>query len=229
MMNSESGQLIKPELESSEAGNEDAFFALRPNEHINALIDALMPYGKGKVYAKRTKLRLNNAAERSCCLLLSGIVSVRRSSDSLTIGCTAAPSVLGIAEILFPLDLMYLYFETEGEVFLLPESVVMDRLNGDNLWRHLTYLQSFMIQYYCFHESILVGRTSYEIIRIHLQMLMREPEDIRKKISASNYIIDRTLLSRSSTMRILQELRQGGYIVIEWGKLVKINNLPFTY
>ncbi|HEO9918192.1 TPA: helix-turn-helix domain-containing protein, partial [Enterobacter asburiae] len=45
----------------------------------------------------------------------------------------------------------------------------------------------------------------------------------------SDYILEKTRLSRSRVMKILGDLRIGGYIEINRGILKKINKLPEKY
>jgi len=71
--------------------------------------------------------------------------------------------------------------------------------------------------------------TAYELIRKHLLELMDEDESFRERITAERYIRDKTQLSRSGVMRILADLKAGGYVEMEEGRLIKINKLPTKY
>ncbi|PLO66279.1 cyclic nucleotide-binding protein, partial [Klebsiella michiganensis] len=53
-----------------------------------------------------------------------------------------------------------------------------------------------------------------------------EPEAIKNKITAANYILSRTFLSRSGVMRTLAKLKQLGAIQLHRGILVTMNQLP---
>jgi hypothetical protein len=68
--------------------------------------------------------------------------------------------------------------------------------------------------------------SAYEIIRTHLFELMNEPASVRNNITAANYIMDHSLLSRSGIMLILSKLKAEGYIHISRGVLTEIVNLP---
>lgn len=70
---------------------------------------------------------------------------------------------------------------------------------------------------------------SYEKIKSQLYELMAETKEYRNSVSVEQYIRDKTLLSRSGVMRILSALKNGGYIEIERGILININNLPDKY
>ncbi|WP_411509150.1 helix-turn-helix domain-containing protein [Citrobacter gillenii] len=53
-------------------------------------------------------------------------------------------------------------------------------------------------------------------------MLQQEPEEIRQRISAAQYIRDRTGLSRSTVMDTLARLKRQGAIQLQRGHLVCI-------
>ena len=71
--------------------------------------------------------------------------------------------------------------------------------------------------------------TAYEMIRQQLLRLMEEEADYRHSVTAERYIREKTQLSRSGVMRILADLKTGGFIEMEEGKLIKINKLPAKY
>ena len=71
--------------------------------------------------------------------------------------------------------------------------------------------------------------TAYEMIRQQLVLLMQEDDSFRRSVTAERYIRDKTHLSRSGVMRILADLKTGGFIEMEEGRLIKINKLPARY
>jgi CRP-like cAMP-binding protein len=74
-----------------------------------------------------------------------------------------------------------------------------------------------------------IAPSAYEMIRQQLIDLMREEDTYRKSMTAESYIRDKTHLSRSGVMRILADLKTGGFIEMEEGRLIKINKLPAKY
>lgn len=58
---------------------------------------------------------------------------------------------------------------------------------------------------------------------------MNEDEALSAYINVSDYILEKTRLSRSRVIKILGDLRIGGYIEINQGILIKINKLPEKY
>jgi DNA-binding IclR family transcriptional regulator len=67
------------------------------------------------------------------------------------------------------------------------------------------------------------------MIRQQLVKLMEEDEAYRLGVTAERYIREKTQLSRSGVMRILADLKTGGFIEIDEGRLIKINKLPAKY
>jgi hypothetical protein len=58
---------------------------------------------------------------------------------------------------------------------------------------------------------------------------MSEPETIRNSVTIAYYVQSRTFLSRSSIMKILAQLKTGGYIITDKGLLLAINHIPLKY
>ncbi|MNE79187.1 putative DNA-binding transcriptional regulator [compost metagenome] len=79
------------------------------------------------------------------------------------------------------------------------------------------------------YSKQLSAPTVYEVICNQLLELMNEPESLRKSIAVERYIRDKTHVSRSSVMKILADLKTGGYITIEGGRLIEIRHLPSKY
>jgi len=81
-----------------------------------------------------------------------------------------------------------------------------------------------------FHNNIIMAAPStYEVLRFQLLELMREPDSVRESISVSKYVLERTRLSRSTVMKMLAQLKQGGYIELEDGVLKALHHLPAKY
>ena len=67
------------------------------------------------------------------------------------------------------------------------------------------------------------------MIRQQLLNLIEEDERYRAAVTAELYIREKTHLSRSGVMRILADLKTGGFIEMEEGRLIKIHKLPARY
>ncbi|WNY81269.1 helix-turn-helix domain-containing protein [Cronobacter dublinensis] len=67
------------------------------------------------------------------------------------------------------------------------------------------------------------------LVRKSLITLGEFPLETRLTINASQYITSTTNLSKSYVMKVIQELRKGGYIEIQRGRLFSIGKLPQKY
>ncbi|SNY71451.1 cAMP-binding domain of CRP or a regulatory subunit of cAMP-dependent protein kinases [Enterobacter sp. CC120223-11] len=159
-----------------------------------------------------------------CYIILSGSVSVIRNSDKRVLVNISAPLILGLN--IFGEDTIHIKLLSECQVGELPLETAMEIIRTRNLWEQMTYyMMSFSKKIWISSEMLSAG-SSYDLIKYQLTELMKEPEDYRNNISADLYIKNKTNLSRSGIMRILAELKKGGYIVMLRGILLKINQLP---
>lgn len=78
-------------------------------------------------------------------------------------------------------------------------------------------------------NSALVGGDAYTGIKQLLEEIDSFPNAYKQQINVPYYIVRRTGVSRSRVMKILSDLKMGGYIIIKDGKLIQLNNLPAAY
>ncbi|VUS69143.1 hypothetical protein SB6408_01028 [Klebsiella spallanzanii] len=105
------------------------------------------------------------------------------------------------------------------------EEIIQEKALWGLLSKQLTFIYNRL-----YHYVMPQGApTAYEMIRQQLIKLMGEEVGYRHSITAERYIREKTQLSRSGVMRILADLKTGGFIEIEEGKLIKINKLPAKY
>lgn len=201
----------------------------KPTEHILALQHALTPFGKKCSFPAGKKIRLFHNGIRHWFLLQSGEMSACRDSDGLKIANFREPSLAGIAETFYPKELLFFLAESPVELLMYQESDVLETLARENLWQSLVYIQAYIIQTLSIRDKLLSGNDTYEIVCNHLRMLMNEKEAFRLSTTVPRYIQQRTQLSRSGIMKILSDLRKGGYITIEKGVLYAVNRLPKRY
>jgi CRP-like cAMP-binding protein len=106
---------------------------------------------------------------------------------------------------------------------------VADIIKEKGLWGLLS--RQLMFVYSRLYNNVMPqgAPTAYEMIRQQLIKLMEEDESYRSSVTAERYIREKTQLSRSGVMRILADLKTGGFIEMEEGRLIKINKLPAKY
>ena len=123
----------------------------------------------------------------------------------------------------------YLTTVTPCLIGTLPTDQLNEIIKDKALWGLIS--KHLMFMYNRLYNNIMPrgAPTAYEMIRQQLMLLMNEDENFRRSITVERYIRDKTQLSRSGVMRILADLKAGGYVEMEGGKLIKINKLPAKY
>lgn len=188
------------------------------------LVEALKPYAQTKRYPKGMRLHLVLDNVRVCYLLLSGSIKVHRNSDDLLIVNVSAPALLGIGVV----D-AYIVTASPSTIAVLTLDETYRLIDEKGLWetlsRHMTVVTNKLYAY----SRQLTAPTVYEVICNQLMELINEPESIRASIAVERYIREKSHISRSSIMKILADLKTGGYITIEEGRLIAIHHLPSKY
>ena len=120
----------------------------------------------------------------------------------------------------------YIKLLTTSDIGILSLERTFDIIRENDLWELLTMHMMVVTSKLYASNKMLTAPTSYDIIKSQLIELMSENEKYRNSITAENYIRDKTNLSRSGIMRILSELKEGGYIEINRGILMMVHQLP---
>ncbi|MGL5384402.1 MAG: helix-turn-helix domain-containing protein [Serratia sp. (in: enterobacteria)] len=201
-----------------------------PSPYISKLLQSLEGQANPQVFTEGTVLPFVVEGVAMCYLIHEGIVGFYREADEKLLVAMQAATILGIADNdddstrqfrlqpLTPCKITPLTLNTVYEV-------IRQKALWETLARHLNAVVFKLIQ-----SSIqLSAPSAYEIMRYQLMELMVEPDEVRLRMTAERYIRYKTNLSRSGIMRILSNLKTGGYIEIEEGKLMKINKLPAKY
>jgi CRP-like cAMP-binding protein len=162
-------------------------------------------------------------------LILEGTVAIYRRSDNLMLSTAKSPALFGVANIndIFFDD--YLKTVTPCKIGMLTAEQLHVIIQEKALWGLIS--NHLMFMYNRLYNTVMPkgAPTAYEMIRQQLMLLMNEDESYRREITAERYIRDKTQLSRSGVMRILADLKTGGFIEMEDGRLIKINKLPARY
>ncbi|UJD91889.1 cyclic nucleotide-binding protein (plasmid) [Rahnella aquatilis] len=174
-------------------------------------------------------LNYTAGSERNCFLLHKGTVFLYRKIDGMVLNSESAPYVFGLSTQLTEPDYLYIRIHEASEVSYLPIEEANKIIEREKLWKNLAHLLIFTATRVYDHCAKISALSSYEIICYQLYELMYEPEEIRNNISTVAYVMNRTFLSRSSIMKILAQLKTGGYITMEKGILKAINHIPSRY
>ncbi|MDR9891636.1 helix-turn-helix domain-containing protein [Pseudenterobacter timonensis] len=190
------------------------------------LIEALRPQAKLMKIAPRRNLYLRIDNELYCYLLLEGSFGVYRKSDDRMLVIISGPSILGLSGLVTGNATIYLKALVPCVAAKIPLKTVQRTIEEQDLWEALSrYMMLIAVHLYIAGEQ-LSAPTASETVYTQLKVLMTEDPSIRNKITAERYIRDKTELSRSMIMRILSDLKKGGYIEIQKGILVNLHGLP---
>jgi hypothetical protein len=189
------------------------------------LAEALLPHATVQHYRKGIRLPLRENGEPICRIVVSGSVEIHRSSDDLVVlSILSYPSIIGLG-----VNDVYLVTNESCNIATMSVAEMHVHVQEQNLWevlaQHMTMLTNKLYAY----SKQLSAPTAYEMICNQLMSLSYEPDTLRQNISVERYIREKTHLSRSSIMKILADLRVGGYVVIENGRLIEIKHLPSKY
>jgi len=202
--------------------------ATKPFSAIELLINHMVPFSERMVIEKGEVMHYYRDEARYCFLLLSGSVALHRRGDGIILNSESAPFVLGVSNQ-HTNGHMYVRALETSEIGMLALASFNQIIANDNFWEHFARLLMYSASRVYEHCAMISQLSAYDIICTQLVELMQEPESIREHTTAANYIKSRTWLSRSGIMRILSELRTGGYITMQRGVLQEINHLPLKY
>jgi CRP-like cAMP-binding protein len=205
---------------------------VRPIDELHLLATLFKPYAKEHKLKAKVKIKLNPEApfeERRAFILSNGEAALYRNSSNLLISHVFPGAIFGLGEMFAPYAANYLRAETDCTLHTITVPEVMTVLNENNAWPTLTTVMSYYLQYLTFRDLNMVGNTTYRLIRNCIYEYHGLPPEIQNNQALSNFIQNKTALSRSLIMKILLSLKTGGYIEIKKGRLVHMNKLPLEY
>lgn len=200
----------------------------KPDEHIQTLIDSLRALET--VTVRKAKLGqsiqfvLQN--KKMCILLVQGDCDIKRNSDSLILTSMKAPSIAGISNLTPDPSNLKVQATTAIQYIYLPQEEFLRHIDDHDLWKPVAYSLMYLSSRFNEYTKSTTAIPNYELICNLLYALYQEDFETRATISAVQYILERTSLSRSGVMKTLAALNAGEYIVIKRGLLIKINKLP---
>lgn len=179
--------------------------------------------------ARGERLDLQVNGQGMCYLILEGTIAVYRRSDDMLLSTARSPAVFGLANLTDIYFNDYLMTISPCLIGTLTTQRLNDIIQEKALWGLLS--KQIIFAYSRLYNNVMPqgAPTAYEMIRQQLVKLMEEDESYRQSVTAEKYIREKTHLSRSGVMRILADLKTGGFIEMEEGRLIKINKLPAKY
>ncbi|MGX5026156.1 helix-turn-helix domain-containing protein [Enterobacter asburiae] len=201
----------------------------RGSPYAQELISHLLPECTTRRTARGERLDLQVNGQGMCYLILEGTIAIYRRSDDMMLSTARSPALFGLANLTDIYFNDYLKTVTPCLIGTLTTERVNEIIKEKALWGLLS--KQLMFVYNRLYNNVMPqgAPTAYEMIRQQLIKLMDEDESYRGSVTAERYIREKTQLSRSGVMRILADLKTGGFIEIEDGRLIKINKLPARY
>lgn len=191
-------------------------------------LEKIEPYVKYKTQPVGTWFRFNSSEGKQCYFIRTGIIHLYRQPEDVLIGVFEAPCIRGIVPETGDMELTFRVAEP-SEIAVLSYNELMQIIEKHNLWDVFAKHMQVIARSLFIHMTHVTPASAYEAIRFQLIELMNSSENVREHITAEKYIRSKTKLSRSGIMRILSQLKAGGYIVLENGVLKEITNLPAKY
>ncbi|MDX6018766.1 helix-turn-helix domain-containing protein [Scandinavium sp. V105_16] len=201
----------------------------KPTAEIEKLLFHLTPFSNNFETKERQTINYMDNEKRKCFLLHKGSVSLYRSVDGMVLNTESAPFIFGMSTQMTDPEYLFIRTHEVSEVSWMPLEVANQVIADNNLWRSLSQMLIYTVTRVYDHCTKISSLSSYDIIRYQLYELMSEPEAIRHSVTIANYVQSRTFVSRSSIMKILAQLKTGGYITTDKGLLLAIHNIPLKY
>lgn len=193
------------------------------------LIDLLSPLVSFEKVPAHRRLYYSIDGLNMCYIIRSGSIKVGLDIDGFVVASMPVPNIAGIANLLT--DNIGIYVETQSEseiatmTTLQAQQIIGETQSWELLVNHIAKVTTNLFN----NIIIMTAPSTYEVLRFQLLALMREPEHVRNSTSAVKYILERTRLSRSTVMKMLAQLKQGGYIQLDDGILIALHHLPAKY
>jgi hypothetical protein len=155
------------------------------------------------------------------CFIQHGFFSFFRDRDNiLTLSCEG-PTVVGIAQLISPIQTHYIRCETDCDIWVIKTQDAINLFNQKNLWSQAFNILADLTQQYFERDYLISQKNSRDIVLEHLRFIWNLPAQERGHLSVYSYIMKRNFLSRSIIHKIISELNDENLIEMKRGKLIE--------
>lgn len=199
---------------------------IKPLGIINKLIDCFTEHSKpllGRYGDDRIPF-FDDDGKSIVVLITAGQVDIWRNHDNLLVATVIAPGILGLQGSDFRYHTHTIRRQGLSDILFLTHENAMTIINKNNLIGDIMTYQAYIGDHQSYRDILMVNSSSYSIVCMLLTELSQHPN--QDEMSVEKYILTRTRLARSGVMKILSDLRYGGFIEMEKGKLIKLG-IPF--
>ncbi|EBD4389295.1 hypothetical protein CU788_15560 [Salmonella enterica] len=198
------------------------FMALYEN-HVHFLKNELSRIGTIKKIKRKQIIKLSKPT-RKLVILQSGFFSVYRAEDSAFMAYQDSPALFGVSMLFTGYDSIFLRAETDADLIIIDAEKAYQLLKEKNLWEAMTINLVYLLMRATERDKHTFNKTSYQRICSSIREYDKLPTEIKDELSLSNYIINRTTISRTLVMNTLAKLSKEGHIIINRGRLVLLRN-----
>ncbi|HTJ93955.1 MAG TPA: helix-turn-helix domain-containing protein [Pararobbsia sp.] len=163
-------------------------------------------------------------------IVYRGACRVEHRRTGLTMGIVHAPYVAGLLEALNG-DCGLVYESKATSAALAFDTPMWNALvERRGLWKEVAHVLAIYLEALSVRTAFLTASTAYESVCNALQLLDSHPPEIKADLTAVSFVLERTKLSRSIVAKIVSDLRAGGYIEVDRGRLMTIvRAFPLRY
>lgn len=198
----------------------------RPAGSITHLMDTIRPFATPY---ELPRCRFVDIPEDEIWLVDSGMASIYREQGKQLIFISAPPFIMGVKNIFFqPTEIYTAEFRGTETIWRIPVVRFTELVEQHALWKEVAHLLAFYFITAMENTFRLIKRSDYETIKALILEYAFLPDCAKSNISLTKYIVEKGMISRSNTMRILSLLNKYGYVTITRGRLMKIDYLPAT-
>ncbi|TBL78903.1 hypothetical protein EYY94_01470 [Obesumbacterium proteus] len=190
----------------------------------NIMSQESVPYTPNK-NNKIINFFLDKDRVKQMILLTEGTISIERVNGRILLGTSSGPGIFGMDGSEFRISLYRLKCLNSAKLKSIPYERGISLISQHGGLQDFITCQRYYNDCIAYNNNILINHSSLEIICAFLIELSEYPYEERLRISAVNFVRDRSNLARSGVMRIFSKLRQLSCIDIQDGKLISINKV----
>ncbi|WP_330983524.1 MULTISPECIES: helix-turn-helix domain-containing protein [Enterobacterales] len=198
----------------------------RPVEELNTIISATS--GCEEKTLKKWQ-RISTEDSGYIYVIVSGEVEFRRESDELCVFTLTEKCLFGFSSAYCNSQHMYGLVRADTVVRRIKKDEFSTLMHEHGLWEELMKVLSWYISLLSKRDDVLIARSAYSIVREFLLEIDQLIVQYQRNVNIYDYIQEYTNLARSTIIKILADLKKGGYIVVEKGRLLNITSLPEKY
>lgn len=208
----------------------------KPMKAYDELFTALLPHGEKFILRQGESYIFGEENHRMGVLLqVDGVISGCQSPSDKALGSLYPPAIIGLIDAYAAFydtpekHQRSCYAETDTTLFFVSLEKFVHIMDTYNLWHDIARVLAHRLLIMASKLHTATTFDSYELIKTLILELWSYQDKHREDIKLPNFIQRRSGVSRSRIMKILADLKSGGYIEMKNGILVNVNKLPESY